>query len=83
MVILTKHCTVRLDRIPKLDELETLGPIYLNNTHNDAIDNKTVSWLTLLMNQFFEFNASKMNRKQNLVERLIDRALFSILLNRF
>lgn len=43
-VILTKHCTVRLDRIPTLDRMN-VGTIYLKpvNQQNNVIDNNTVN----------------------------------------
>lgn len=46
MVILTKHCFVRLDRVTSLDKMIDVGtfyvdPIYAQNDH--VIDNNTVS----------------------------------------
>lgn len=45
IVILTKHCTVRLDRIPKLDMLNNFGPICVDqmDTQHNNIDNNTVN----------------------------------------
>lgn len=63
MIILTKHCTVRLDRIPKLDELNILGPIYINNIKNDAIDNNTVV-ANLLTNVSIKFEMSNERKKK-------------------
>lgn len=45
IVILTKHCTVRLDRVSSLDKMINVGtfyldPIYAQNNH--VIDNNTV-----------------------------------------
>ncbi|XP_055312611.1 uncharacterized protein LOC129574543 isoform X2 [Sitodiplosis mosellana] len=41
-LILTKHCTVRLNRIPKLDQLSGQDTVYLRELKqpNDVIDNK-------------------------------------------
>lgn len=46
MIILTKHCTVRLDRVSSLDRMINVGtfyldPIYAQNNH--VIDNNTVN----------------------------------------
>lgn len=42
--ILTKHCTVRLNRIPKLDKMSGRDTVYLKQLKqpNDVVDNNKV-----------------------------------------